>query len=119
MLIKATTSTSIILLGLSSFASESSSNFENQLINSSHNLYAIELEYNAPEAINSRVDKYVDLFYRMDENLANKYSKSEYGFMSVVQKYSQEQIDLEEDFANALNELFISKIKAKPTKKRF
>lgn len=121
MLNKSTTSTgTILLLGLSSFVNVSSSDIIHEsCISQSYDLYAIELEYNAPEMIKTRVDTYVDFQYRMNENLANKYSIAEYGFMSVVQKFAQEQSKLDSDFTQALDELFTSKLNAKPTKKRF
>ena len=78
-----------------------------------------DYKYNAPKIKKSNIDIYVELNYRMDDNLANKYSVSEYGFMNVVQKFAQNQIELDEEFSSALDELFTSKINSKPTKKRF
>ncbi len=40
--------------------------------------------------------KTVDLAYRMDNNLSNKYSHVDYGFMNLVQKFAKEQVELEQ-----------------------
>ena len=119
MLDKTTTSTGLILLGLSSLANISSSNISDFSNDPSQKLYAVEFEYNAPKLTKTSVDIYVEFNYKMDENLANKYLVSEYGFLNVVQKFSQDQIELDEDFNIALDELFASKINSKPTKNRF
>ena len=55
----------------------------------------------------------------MDDNLSNKYSLVDYGFMNSVQKFAKEQVELDQEFSQALDELFLSKVNTKPTKKRF
>jgi hypothetical protein len=119
MLNKTTTSTGLILLGFSSFASANSASLTEDFNNSHQDLYAVEIMYNAPESIKSRIDSYVDFNYKMDENVANKYSLIDYGFMNAVQKFAEEQIELDSDFSSALEELFLSKINSNPSKKRF
>jgi hypothetical protein len=118
MLNKASTSTGLILLGLSSLANVSSSNIDD-FCSSPPEMYSLEFKYNAPKTTKTNVDMYVESNYKMDENLANKYSVSEYAFMNVVQKFAENQIELDEDFNISLDELFISKINSKPIKKRF
>jgi hypothetical protein len=119
MLDKATTSTGLILLGLSSLANGSSSNTNDFHNHSSRKLYAVGFEYNTPKFKKTTIDIYVESNYRMYDNLANKYTLPDYGFMHVVQKLSQNQVDLDEEFNLALDALFASKINSKPTKKRF
>jgi hypothetical protein len=120
MVNKTTTSTGLILIGLSSFANvASTSSLGNYDINVAEKIYEIESEYNAPAIEKSRVDSYVDFYYKMDDNLANKYSLVDYGFMNSMQKFAKEQIELDEDFSKALDDLFLSKVNAKPSKKRF
>ncbi len=118
-MIKQTTSTGIFLLGLTSFASASFSEDTRLLTHTSQELYAIEMRYNAPESITTRVDEYVNFQYRMDKSLSNKYLTAEYGFNSIVQKFAEDQITLEQPFVSALDELFRLKINTKPSKKRF
>jgi len=43
----------------------------------------------------------------------------EYNFIELTHKFSIEQIELESDFTNALNDLFLSKKGNKPSKQRF
>ena len=119
MLNKTTTSTGLILLGFSSVANAYSTSLTEDFNNSHQDLYAVEIMYNAPESIKSRIDSYVEFTYKMDENVANKYSLIDYGFMNVVQKFAEEQIELDSDFSSALEELFLSKVNSKPSKKRF
>lgn len=120
MINRTTTSTGLILLGLSTLANAtSSSSIDNYNIISSEETYAIELEHNAPALEKTRIDDYVEFNYKMDYNLANKYSLVDYGFMNSVQKFAKEQIELDKDFSQALDELFLSKVNLKPSKKRF
>ena len=118
---KQTTATGLIFFfGFSAFANVSSSDINDEKHNILRkDLYAIEAEHISLELKKTRVDDYVNLHYNMEDNFANKYSSAEYGFLNVVQKFSDEQIPLDQDFAEALEELFISKMKAKPSKKRF
>ncbi len=119
MVNKTTTSTGLILIGLSSFANITSTSIGNYNMNIDERMYEIESGYNAPAIKKSRVDSYVDFNYRMDDNLANKYSLVDYGFMNSMQKFAKEQIELDEDFSKALDDLFLSKVNALPSKKRF
>jgi len=119
MLNKATTSTGLLIIGLSSLASASSTPTLDELNLTRDNLYAMELEYNSPESVKTRVDGYVNFAYKMDDNLSNKYSLVDYGFMNSVQKFAKEQVELDQEFSQALDELFLSKVNTKPTKKRF
>lgn len=119
MLNKATTSTGMLFIGLSSLAGVSSTPTLDEFNLTSDSLYAIELEYNSPESVKTRVDNYVDLTYKMDDNLSNKYSLVDYGFLNSAQKLSKEQIELDPDFSQALDELFLSKVNSNPSKKRF
>ena len=120
MLNKATTSTGMLFIGLSTLAGVASSTLTIDDLNlTSESLYAIELEYNSPESVKTRVDSYVELTYKMDDNLSNKYSLVDYGFMNSVQKFAKEQVELDQDFSQALDELFQSKVNSKPSKKRF
>lgn len=119
MLNKTTTSTGILFIGFSSFAGASSTQTLDNFDLTSENLYAVELGYNSPESVKTRVDSYVDLTYKMDDNLSNKYTLVDYGFMNSVQKFSIEQIELDSEFSQALDELFLAKVGSKPSKKRF
>jgi len=119
MLNKATTSTGLILIGLSSLGNTSSTLTFSDFNLASVNLYTMEIGYNSPESFKSRVDDYVNSTYKMDDNLSNKYSLVDYGFMNSVQKFAKEQVELDQEFSEALNELFLSKIDSKPAKKRF
>lgn len=118
MINKVTTSTGLILLGVSSFAYSStySSDIDNGLF---QDPIVYQLAHYPLESEKSNVDMYVDSQYRMDENLANKYNLADYGFFHAVQNFAEEQVVLDDDFKSALDELFTSKIGAQPTKKRF
>ncbi len=116
---KATTSTGLLFIGLSTFASASSTTTLDDLNLKPDNLYAMEQSYNSTESIKTRVDSYVDDAYKMDDSLSNKYTLVDYGFMNSVQNFAKEQIELDEDFSQALDELFLSKVNTKPSKKRF
>jgi hypothetical protein len=121
MLSKNTTSAgTFILLGLSTLASSASSDIykETSIYNSS-DLYAFELEYNAPEELDSRIDSYVKSFYKYSEDMTTVFNTLEYGFLNAIQMFSQEQVEIESDFLQVMNELFDMKAKSKPTKKRF
>lgn len=120
MLNKTTTSTGLLIVGLSTLAGVSSTQNMDDLDLTDENLYAIEIEHNSPEAVKTtRVDSYVNYNYKMDDNLSNKYSLIDYGFMNSVQKFANEQVELEKEFSQTLDELFLSKINSKPSKKRF
>lgn len=119
MLNKTTTSTGLLILGLSSLASASSTHNLDDLNLYEEILYAMEVEYNSPESVKTRVDSYVDSTYKMDNNLSNKYSLVDYAFMNTAHKFAEEQVDLDEDFSKALDELFLSKVNLKPSRKRF
>lgn len=119
MLNKATTSTGLILIGLTSLGSASSTPTFDEFNLAPDNLYAMEIGCNSPESVKTRVDSYVDFTYKMDDNLSNKYSLVDYGFMNSVQKFAKEQVELDHEFSQALDELFQSKINSEPTKKRF
>lgn len=119
MLNKATTSTGMLFIGLSTIAGASSTPTLDDLNLTPESLYAMEKEYNSPESVKTRVDSYVDFTYKMDDNLSNKYSLVDYGFMNSVQKFAKEQVELDQEFAQALDELFKSKVNSKPSKKRF
>lgn len=121
MLTKSTTSTgAAILLGLTAVASSSSDSKSleyTQLTN--EQLHAIEVKYNAPESINNeRVELYVDKYYRYETTL-NNYENADFAFMTIVQNFSENQIDLDNDLTEALDELLESKLNNKPSKKRF
>jgi hypothetical protein len=119
MLNKATTSTGMLLIGLSTLAGASSTPTLEELNLTPESLYAIELKHNSPESVKTRVDSYVDLAYKMDDNLSNKYSFVDYGFVNSVQKFAKVQVELDPEFSQALDELFQSKVNSKPSKKRF
>jgi hypothetical protein len=120
MLNKITTSTGLLMIGLTSLSSASSTQTIDELHLIHSNLYAKELNYNCPESVETpRIDSYVDSAYKMDYNLSNKYNLVDDAFMNIVQKFSMEQVELDQEFSQALDELFLSKVNAKPTKKRF
>lgn len=119
MLIEETTSAGQLIGGIASDSITSSTNAFIDVDYSPDILQAMMIEYNSPEAINTRVDDYINSNYNEDGSLSKKYSSIEYGFMNSVQNFAIEQINLDEDFSQILDELFISKINAKPTKKRF
>lgn len=119
MLNKTTTSTGMLFIGLSSLAGVSSTPVLDDLNISPESLNAIELEYNYSEPEKTRIEMYVASTYKMEENLANKYTLVEYGFMNSVQKFAKEQVELDKEFSQALDELFLSKVNSKPSKNRF
>lgn len=120
MLNKATTSTGLFLMGLSSLGgSASSTPICDDLNLTSIILYEKEFVHNYPEYAKTRIDDYVDFAYKMDDNLSNKYSLVDYSFINSVQKIAEEQVELDQEFLQALDELFLSKVNSKPTKKRF
>lgn len=121
MLKKSTTSTgAAILLGLTAAASSSSvSKLLEYTELTNEQLHAIEVKYNAPETINNeRVELYVNKHYRIETTMSN-YENAEFAFMTVVQNFSEKQIDLDNDLTEALDELLESKLNNKPSKNRF
>lgn len=120
MLNKASTSTGMIFISLSTLSGASSTHTLDDLALTIGSLYAKELQYNSPESVKTRrIDNYVESAYKMENNLSNKYSLVDYGFMNSVQKFAEEQVELDQEFSHALDELFKSKINSKPSKKRF
>jgi len=112
-----TTSTGALLLcGFTALAS-SSIDYGNLDLFTGQELYAIELKYN-PELPKTRIDEYVKTTYNFKEKISNLNSL-EYNFIELTHKFSIEQIELESDFTNALNDLFLSKKGNKPSKQRF
>ena len=115
--ISSTCATPFWVLGFCLFPNNTSADTTNDLY-SSQELFAIESEYNAP--MESSTDKYLETTYNIISlNEESKYSSIEYSLLDLAQKLSEEQAVLEPDFSEALDALYYSKRKQKPTKTRF
>jgi len=117
MLKKATTSTGLVILGLSSIANGSISNGYNGY--NAEDINPIEFVHLGLSNVKTNIDNYVDTQYIYRKNISDRYSSLEYSFMHIAENFSQGQVDLDYDFSQSLKKLFESKLHSKPSKKRF
>ena len=110
-----TTTGTFLLASLS--AMSSSVNSSNNHLFSEQELYAIELKYNAPESLEIKSDEYVSFAYNSVIEVFTK-NDIDLKFMGVAQNFSEQQIELDDDFISALDSLFYNNNNP-PLKKRF
>lgn len=84
---------------------------------SSGELIAIESQYNAHMQFST--DEYLEMTYKMEFKEKPLYESVDFSFMNLTQKFSEDQVVLEDDFTQVLDELFLSKLNNKPKKRRF
>jgi hypothetical protein len=84
---------------------------------SSDDLSAIECRFNPPMKFST--DEYIETTYKAEFKELPIYESIDFAFMGLTQKFASEQVVLNDDFTEALDELFESKINNKPKKTRF
>ena len=114
--------TSSILIGLSltiPYSSQiSSDSFDFELDDSW--LQMKEAEYNNPDKLNSKsIENYFKEVYREVSEEEDNNIIQDTKFFGAVQEFANQQIELDDDFNEALNELIAESINNKPRKKRF
>lgn len=115
--ITTSTTSTIILCGISTLASSNINKGDLDLV-TEQELYAIELKYN-PELDKTRIDEYVENAYYFKVPNENNLNSVEFNFLELTQKFSTQQIELDQDFTGVLDNLFLSQNNNKPSKKRF
>lgn len=103
-------------MGLSMFPTSTSAEPTHKEF-SSEDLFAIEREYNTPMEFST--DEYVKNTYKVEFFERPIYKNLDFAFVDLTQKFSERQINLDNDFVEALDELFASEKNEKPTKRRF
>ena len=114
--------TSSILIGLSltiPYSSQiSSDSFDFELDDSW--LQMKEAEYNNPDKLNAKsIENYFKEVYREVSEEEDNNIIQDTKFFGAVQEFANQQIELDDDFNEALNELIAESINNKPRKKRF
>jgi len=119
MLKSNSTSSGLLFLSLSTLGQISSTvteDINSPLLNPF--LYATEILYNSP--ITSRLDEYVNLNYRTNQEQKDSIFSIDSSFMNVIQDLAKNQKEIDGEFVKALDELLNDYITSfSPSKKRF
>ncbi len=119
MLSKTSTSTSLILLGLTAPLANPFTSVTVNEYGTFDEGYAIESFYFSNPDTKSRVENYVDSVYRVEKQWQINYSNIDGAFFHNVQLFAVDQVELEKEFYLAMDDLLFSKINNTPSKKRF
>lgn len=103
-------------VGLSLFPSNTSAEIETSEL-SSESLTTIERNYNTP--MDFGTDQYIEETYKVDFFEQPIYDSPDFSFLSMTQKFAEEQVSLEDDFVDALDELLSKNLNKLPKKTRF